>query len=304
MPKRTVAKRKSISKSRKTVGSSLFSRSKVRLALLLGCVVLIIGGWMSLSKMMQPAGVNEIAEGGAGWQKFPAGVKVDSNGCYYKQIQCVTEPCNPVPVCPAGVTPAPTNSPTKEGMFCTQEAGTCVNTVGQCVGYTDGCQKSKLCGSNPRQCGKVVPSPVATCIPLPSCAPGQACPRRTDTNYCPIKPTLTPTPKPSQTPVPTPSCSCPPGAMCKLDARCGQPSSTPTSSVAPTPSAIDGIGNFSAMKACGSDSYLYISFSCQRDKKLYILTDGACMDVYTGLKKATSVCSLNVTSTTTNSGAK
>lgn len=129
----------------------------VRLFLTPLIVVIVLSlSWLIYRSMLTPTGINEVA----------SKIKIDSNGCYYKQVQCVTAPCEPILVCP---------TQTSTGQVCTQEAGTCIGLDGSCVTFTDGCEKSRLC--SPKQlatgdrgsCGFTKPTPK----PNPSCL---ACP--------------------------------------------------------------------------------------------------------------------------------
>jgi hypothetical protein len=220
--------------------------------------------------MVQPSGINEIT---AGFNKQDAPMKVDSNGCYEKQIQCVKAPCNPIMVCPAGVSPAPVA--TKGGEICSQEYGNCVNKTGQCVAYTDGCQKTAMCTSPFKSCDMAKPMP--TTAPI--------------------------------------SCVCPPGARCKLDARCNpntttkptptpKPTSTPTPTLIPKPSpvvttrpsptATSCISKISSLSMktsdkCPGGTFVSATYSCSGGAQTNLSLSG-CVAATTIFTQVQSIC--------------
>lgn len=260
MAKSSRSSKKVISRSKKPTSRTKFSYLKNKLIILAGLALVIALGFKTLvSFVAQPAGVNEVANSKVAWVE---GQKQGS-GCYEKQVQCVKAPCEPVLVCPPGVSPIPTPQ------VCTQDAGSCLNSVGECVGYTDRCQRAKMCGKDFRRCDMTKPTPTPVASPI--------------------------------------SCSCPPGARCKMDARCSTPTpkptptptpiatsvptTTPAPSLRPSPIAIKGgLSSFVAKKSCGGDSYLYITFSCNNQKNLMTIADNTCTDIYSAMKKATLEC--------------
>jgi hypothetical protein len=174
------------------------------------------------------------------------------SGCYYEQVQCIKAPCNPILKC--GPSPSP--------RFCTQVAGTCLTPAGQCVGYSNGCQKAELCGSSAKQCNITKPMPSATPI----------------------------------------SCTCPPGAMCKLDARCRvSPTPTPKPSITPsltpypsptlTPSCVTKIASLSLRTSanCTGDTFSSANYTCASGTST-ILSMNGCLSAATIFTQVQSVC--------------
>lgn len=184
--------------------------------------------------------------------KLEVGVCKDSQcvvdapaGCYYKQVQCVQAPCNPILVCP---TPTPgQNSCTnaKNGSSCTigscptctpgkpcpaiaciPQSGTCQN--GQCIanctqppkGCVDENGNLSLCDPMPgvTWCR---PTPKPTCIPLPECVYNPPIvngkPVRCDVMAPPNGNTYCPRPTASPTPTAHNWCPGPNGTQCNWD---------------------------------------------------------------------------------------
>jgi hypothetical protein len=180
-----------------------------------------------------------------------ASVSPIPSGCYYEQVQCIKAPCNPILKC--GPSPSP--------RFCTQVAGTCLTPAGQCVGYSNGCQRSDLCGASPKQCTITKPVPSATPI----------------------------------------NCTCPPGAICKLDARCRvSPTPTPKPSIAPSPtpypspsvaSCVPKITSLSLKTSsnCAGDTFSYASYTCTGGTPT-ILSMNGCLSASAIFTQVRSTC--------------
>ncbi len=92
--------------------------------------VMIVFGWNIYQNSTSSVAINKISTN-------------STPGCYYSQVQCVKEPCEPVLVCPA-----PTSSP----RMCTMEAGKCVSKNNQCLSYTNGCEKADKCSQPLTRC--------------------------------------------------------------------------------------------------------------------------------------------------------
>lgn len=87
-------------KIKKSVSKSKVSKSTNRIIFFAGIVVLLaIIGKQVLSTMMNPAGINEIASRTASNSRIDMTYTRPPEGCYYPDIQCITEPCDRVLVC-------------------------------------------------------------------------------------------------------------------------------------------------------------------------------------------------------------
>lgn len=134
--------------------------------------MLCVGLYFLYSTYAKPADINKIA--------------IDNpNGCYFRQVQCVKEPCEPVLYCPP---PKPSTE------FCALVAGKCTSKSGACVTYADGCERATKCKQpvDTESCGDTVkpePSVGSSCI----CPPGAACKLPPSCNT----PTPVPTPPPT-----------------------------------------------------------------------------------------------------------
>lgn len=292
---------------------SLFKNKFVVIAALL--LAGFLGSRAIISYVAAPAGINEIGKTQVAW----TGTERQPNGCYTKEVQCVQAPCEPILVCPPGVTPAPTPQ------MCTQEVGSCLNGVGECVGYTDGCQKSKMCGTDIRKCDLINQTPLPTSSPIScTCPPGAMCKLDARCNPSPTalpSPTAVPsTPRPQVTPPPNctswfdgcNTCTVKDGAIlgctkmaCKTNiaiAECrAYVSPTPTPSIPSTPPPVvtlTGLTSFNVSKACGSDSYLDITFSCHNQKVLKTLANNVCTDFFAAMRQAIVLCDGSGTKTT------
>lgn len=266
MAKASRSTKKVISKAKKTTSRAKASFLKNKLFLVVGLAIFVLVGLrVAYNAMVQPSEINEVT---GGFRKQDAPIRVDSNGCYEKQIQCAKAPCNPIMVCPAGVSPAPVA--TKGGEFCTQEAGTCLTPAGQCVGYSNGCQKAELCGSSAKQCS-VVTKPVPTASPSCTCPPGAVCKLDARCNASPIsKPSIapTPTPKPSIT-----------------------PSLTPYPSPTLTPSCVSKIASLSLRTSvtCTGDTFSHANYTCAGGTST-ILSMNGCLSAATIFTQVQSIC--------------
>lgn len=246
-------------KSKKRTKKVSFLKNKF--VILAGLAIVVALGFKALFGLVaQPAGVNEVAlenkkititDGKSISKTLP-------NGCVEKQVQCIQAPCEPILVCPPGATTTPSQ-------VCSQEAGSCMTTSGQCAGYSDGCIKARICATPYQTCntGKPSPVPTATAVPMPSSRP---------------------------------SCYCPPGAKCKLSAECS-PMYSPTPSYlpspVPSPVAVPAVGIeiLKVSGACGNDSFLNITYSCQSNKaNVVTLADNTCTDFYVAMKKINTEC--------------
>ncbi len=142
-------KNKILSKSK-----SIF-QLKSMLIVIIGLVIIFFG-WNTYQQSSQTPEINKITIG-------------DTKGCYFREVKCVKEPCEPVLV-----------------------AGKCISKTGACVTYADGCERATKCQQPVVSCGDTVkpePSVGSSCI----CPPGAACKLPPSCN--------TPTPEP--TPPPT-----------------------------------------------------------------------------------------------------
>ena len=90
----------------------------------------------SRSLFATPLSVNEIGS---------KAQRVNTYGCYLKQVQCFQAPCEPVVYCPV---PVPASD------VCTQEYGTCQDLSGACHTYTDGCDQAYSCAAPLMSCAK------------------------------------------------------------------------------------------------------------------------------------------------------
>jgi hypothetical protein len=274
MTKTSRSSKKVTSRAKKITSRSNVSFLKNKFILVAGVLLLVFFGFKVVYKaMVQPSGINEIT---AGFSKQDAPMKVDANGCYEKQIQCVKAPCNPIMVCPAGVSPAPIA--TKGPEICTQEAGSCLNSAGQCVGYTDGCQKSKVCGKDMKRCDTTTkPSPVSSPISC-VCPPGAICKLDARCNPSPTtKPTPTPTPKPTATPTSTII-----------------PKPSPTPITRPSPSVTSCISKITSLSLktsdkCMGDTFSSASYSCAGGTQTTLSMNG-CLSATTIFTQVQSIC--------------
>ncbi len=111
--------------------SQKMSGTLKRILFPLVALVVVSLSWLVYRSILKPTGINEVA----------LMTKIDSSGCYYKQVQCVKAPCEPVLVCPT--TTESTNS-----QICTQVAGSCMGKEEKCVSYSNGCEQARLCNPN------------------------------------------------------------------------------------------------------------------------------------------------------------
>ncbi len=102
-----------------------------------------LGIWSLSRSLFAPVDINLVGTGKPAVSDIRKEVPP---GCYYKQVQCIQEPCNPMLICD---TPTPSQAPSPIGEVCTQEVGNCTGLDGTCTAYSDGCQKSRLC--DPKQ---------------------------------------------------------------------------------------------------------------------------------------------------------
>jgi len=131
----------------------------------------------------------------------PSGTSYCGAGCYYKQVQCVKAPCNPVLVCPPTSTPTPivptqiscliTGVPTTPGTFK--------------VIVTLSNSQTKLSATQALPLSVFL---VTSITPTPSCKPRPAC--LDSTPRCQIPETSDMCPRPTRTPTPTTCIMCPP----------------------------------------------------------------------------------------------
>lgn len=100
-------------------------------------VITLALGWSLSRSMISPLNINLISTDKPGYTQSP----VAPEGCYYKQVQCIQAPCDPMLVCES---PVPLATPPKREI-CTQIAGTCTGLDGNCVNFTNGCERARLC---------------------------------------------------------------------------------------------------------------------------------------------------------------
>ena len=148
------------------------NRQKSKLTIWIGSIfaIMFVGLYFLYRTQAKPADINKIAI-------------ANPNGCYFRQVQCVNEPCEPVLYCPP---PKPSTE------FCSPIAGKCLTPGKICVTYADSCERATKCDQPVVSCGDTVkPSPSAgsSCI----CPPGAACKLPPSCNT----PTPVPTPAPT-----------------------------------------------------------------------------------------------------------
>lgn len=96
-------------------------------------VVVLSLAWLIYRSILIPSGINLVSTN-------PDFQMTAPTGCYYKKVQCVKAPCEPILVCP---TVESTNS-----QICTQVAGSCMGKEDKCVSYSNGCEQARLCNPN------------------------------------------------------------------------------------------------------------------------------------------------------------
>lgn len=251
-------------------------------------VVLGLGIWGLVRSLAVPADINLIAsdvalDGSSLYQKQI----IDENGCYYQPVKCFKEPCEPIKVCNA--TPAPK-------IPCTQEAGSCTGWDGQCVHYTDGCQRARFCRQPMARC-IAKPKPTSTAVAAQTITLA-ACNK--DTYLCPDGTKVGRT-----------------GPNCEF--ICPQPTSTPTPTCIPKPACLNEkpitckiavVGNwcedkpqpvnvhlttFTAAEPCGISNYKSYQYSCSNGVKRSI--NDSCLSLSDGMKQAKESCQLQTSQT-------
>lgn len=277
MPRKTKIVKKVVKNSNK--GKSFFSK---HILIFFSLVILLgLGVWGLVRSLAVPTDINlvasDVAIDGGGVYKPRI---IDENGCYYQPVQCVKAPCEPIKVCTS--TPVPTT-------ICTQEAGSCIGVNGQCIAYTDGCQKSRFCKQPMEKC---IAKPTPTSTPVPTTMPGTCtrdaylCPDgtkvgRTGPNcefICP-RPTNTPTP----TCIPRPACLSESPVTCKI-AVLGN-----WCEDKPQPVNVY-LTTFAASDPCGISNYKSYQYSCSNGVKRSI--NDSCLSLSEGMKRAKESCQL------------
>ncbi len=91
---------------------SFFAQNKLRVIVFV--TLLALGAWAGVERFVSPLSVNQLTL--AQQQKISPQMDCSKgfcqpapSGCYYKQVQCVRAPCDPILVC---ASPTPTSSPT------------------------------------------------------------------------------------------------------------------------------------------------------------------------------------------------
>ncbi len=279
MPRKIKIVKKVVKSSSK--GKSFFSK---RLLISLSLVVLLgLGVWGLIRSLTVPTDINLVAsdvaidDGGLYKPRI-----IDENGCYYQPVKCVKAPCDPIKVCNS--TPLPT-------MLCAQEVGSCSGWGGQCIQYTDSCQKARFCGQPMEKC-IAKPTPTSTAVPNPTSTPA-ACTR--DAYLCPDGTKVGRTgpnceficPKPTSTPAPTcipkPACLSESPVTCKI-AVLGN-----WCEDKPQPVNVY-LTTFAASDPCGISNYKSYQYSCSNGVKRSI--NDSCLSLSEGMKRAKESCQL------------
>lgn len=245
----------------------------IKMASMLLALGLVVYG--VVSKLSVPSEINFVSDTTA------KRVRLDSNGCFYQQVQCVKAPCEPILVCPDGMSPLPS----KEPEMCTQEAGACIGYKGECVTYTDGCIKSRICAT-PYQACHPTPTPTA----IPGCTKDLfICPDGTKVGRTGPDCTFvcsTPTPTPTSSCIPRPSCL-DEDPRCLIKAAEGTvycPPSSPT----PTPSSVK-ISFFQAANPCGEAHFYNYQVTCYNGVEKDLSAD-RCQPLSIALSNAAVTC--------------
>lgn len=135
-----------------------------------------------------------------------------------------------------------------------------------------------------------LPSPESTCVPRPACLDSNPPCKMAVQNMC----ETTTSPIPKSSPLPS-GCSyqrvqcvqapCPPQIVCTVT------TSSPTPSIpTPTPDYSGKVASFQASKPCGSDNFLYISFTCQNGVTT-VFASGSCNSILAALYSSQATCS-------------
>lgn len=178
--------------------------------------------------------------------------QVDLKGCYYQNVQCFKEPCEPIKVCPVQ-TDMTIDKPCQFRPACLDAKPACMVPIPP-GGW---CEDREL----PTPTPTIYPRPKPSCVPNP--CEGKVCPmiaRDPGVEYCPAK-----------SPLPT-----------------VQP--TPTPSVVPTPVGTGKLTSFSVSGACGPTHFSTIYFSCNNNKMRRQLVEESCYEFVKALNLAKIEC--------------
>lgn len=256
-------KRKTVKKIVKATKSK--SKFNLKTIFLLAIVVVPLLIWSVYRSLLAPSDINLVATD----LKIRPGTTTES-GCFYKQVKCFQAPCEPILVCPAGVTPpSPSTTPNcKMGcpMIARPPADWCANGTVVSKGVSEcGCELPGECVPK----ASISPKPTPSCIPNP-CPPGAECTTVMppgDTVYCP-----TTTSKPTRSPL----------------ISTVTPSTTPSPGTSSCKSQIVSL----AMKdQCSSNGFALASYKCSVEQGS--LTINGCMDATEIYKQVQAICGYN-----------
>lgn len=220
--------------------------------------------WVGYRALLTPTDINLV-----GNHRGPAPGEIDKMslreapaGCYYKQVQCIQAPCEPILICDT------TSDPQYE--VCTQIAGTCTGTDGQCVTFTNGCERGRLCAKDQSASTCTVAKPTPTQTPPPKCTSWfDGC------NTCGVKDGVI---------AGCTKMACK-GELQKPECR-AYSDATPIPS--PKPSEAGVLTTFYASSPCGESHYKSFTYTCSNGKKYSEST--LCVDIAQAMTTARTKC--------------